>query len=60
MSKVFEYVIFDQLITFLTDNKLFCIEQFSFRPGHSSELAALRLVDDLSTAMDNSNVPINI
>ena len=60
MSKVFEYVIFDQLMTFLTDNKLFCMEQFGFRPGHSTELAALRLVDHLTTEMDNSNVPTNI
>ena len=59
MSKVFEYVKFKQLMTFLTDNKLFCIEQFGFRPGHSTKLAALRLVDHLTTS-DNSNVPINI
>ena len=60
MLKVFEYVIFDQLMTFLTDNKIFCIEQFGFRPGHSTKLAALRLEDYLTTEMDNSNVPINI
>ena len=60
MSKVFEYVIFDQLMTFLTDNKLFCMEQFGFRPGHSTELAALRLVDHLTTEINNSNVPTNI
>ena len=55
MCKVFEYVIFDQLMTFLTDNKLFCMELFSFRPGHSTELAALRLIDHLTKEMDNSN-----
>ena len=60
MSKVFEYVIFDQLMTFLTDNKLFCMEQFVFRPGHSTELAVLRLVDHLTTEMDYSNVPTNV
>ena len=47
-------------MTFLTNNKLFCMEQFGFRPGHSTELAALRLVDHLTTVMDNSNVSINI
>ena len=36
------------------------MEQFGFRPGHSTELAALRLVDHLTTEMDNSNVPTNI
>ena len=39
--------IFYQLMTFLTDNKLFCIEQFGFSPSHSTELAALRWGDHL-------------
>ena len=52
MSKAFEYVMFDQLMTFLTDNKLFCMEQFGFRPGHLTELAALRLVDHLTTEIN--------
>ena len=60
MSKIFEYAIFDQLMSFLTDKQLFCIEQFCFRPGHSTELAALRLVDHLTNEIDNFNVPINI
>ena len=60
MSKLFEYVIFNQLMSFLTDNQLFCMEQFGFRLGHLTELAALRLVDHLTNEMDNFNVPINI
>ena len=60
MSKIFEYVTFDQLMSFLTDQQLFCIEQFGFRPGHLTELAALRLVDHLTNEMDTFNVPINI
>ena len=60
MSLIFEYVIFDRLMSFLTDKRLFCIEQFGFRPGHSTELAALRLVDDLPNEMDKFNVPTNI
>ena len=47
-------------MSFLTDNQHFCMEQFGFRPGHSTELAALRLVDHLTNAMGNFNVPINI
>ena len=57
MSKIFEYVIFDQLMSFLTDKHFFCIEQFGFRPGHSTKLAALRLVDHLTNEIDNFNVP---
>ena len=62
MSKIFEYVICDQLMSFLTDKRLFCIhvEQFGFRPGHATELAALRLVDHLTNEMGNFNVPTNI
>ena len=39
---------------------LLCINQFGFRPGHSTELAALRLVDHLIAQMDVYNVPTNI
>ena len=60
MTKIFEYVIFDQLMSFLTDKQLFCIEQFGFRPVHSTELAALRLVGHFTNEIDNFNVPTNI
>ena len=40
-------------MSFLTDNQLLCMEQFGFRPGHSTELADLRLVDHLTNEMDN-------
>ena len=39
---------FDQLLAYLSNNNLLCINQFGFRPGHSTELAALRLVDHLT------------
>ena len=36
------------------------MEQFGFRPGHSTELAVVRLVDQLTSQMDNNFFPINI
>ena len=51
---------FDQLLAYLSNNNLLCINQFGFRPGHSTELAALRLVDHLIAQMDMYNVPTNI
>ena len=42
------------------NNNLLCLDQFGFRPGHSTELAALRLVDHLITQMDSCRVPTNI
>ena len=49
-----------QLVDYFTTNKLFCNQQFGFRPGHSTELAALRVANHLITEMDNYKVPINI
>ena len=53
MSKIFEYVLFHQLMSFLTDNQLFCIEQFGFRHSYSTELAVLLLVDHLTKEINN-------
>ena len=60
LSKIFERVIFDQLLDYFTNNNLLCLDQFGFRPGHSTELAALRMVDHLITGMDSCRVPTNI
>ena len=59
-SKNFEYIIFKQLYTYMNDNKLFSIEHYGFRTGHSTELAALHLVNDLTKQMDTGKVPTNI
>ena len=53
LSKIFEHVIFDQIMCYLTENSLLSSEQFGFRPGHSTELAALRMVDHIIKQMDN-------
>ena len=60
MSKIFEYVIFYQLFDYICTNNLFTIEQSGFRTGHSTELAAIQLVDHLTKQMDMGKVPINI
>ena len=60
LSKISERVIFDQLLGYFTNNNLLCLDQFGFRPGHSTELAALRLVDHLITQMDRCKIPTNI
>ena len=60
LSKIFESVIFDQLLIYFVENNLLSMEQFGFRPMHSTELAAVRLVDHLISEMDNNNTPVNI
>ena len=51
-SKIFEYVIFYQLIDYMCEKNLLTIEQFDFRRGHSTELAATHLVNCLTKQMD--------
>ena len=60
LSKILECVIFYQLPRYFTNNNLLCVDQFGFRPGHSTELAVLRLVDHLITQMDRCKIPTNI
>ena len=49
-----------QFSEYFKENKLFNQNQYGFRPGHSTELAALELVNKITSQMDNSETPINI
>ena len=60
MSKIYECVVFEQLLKYMEDNRLFSKDQFGFRQGHSTELASLRLVDTLIQQMDNFYIPTSI
>ena len=60
ISKIFEHVMTSQLMEYFTSKNLFCLQQFGFRPGHSTELAALKLVNHVISEMDNCNIPTNI
>ena len=60
LSKIYDYVIFEQLLLYIEDNRLFYNDQFGFRPGHSREIESVRFVDTLVQQMDNFNIPISI
>jgi retron-type reverse transcriptase len=57
ISKIFEKVIFNQLYDFFMEKKLFYSAQYGFRSGHSTEFAALELVDKLIDEMDKNEYP---
>ena len=60
ISKVLEKIIYDQLSCYLNDSKLEFNNQYGFRSMHSTEYAALELIDRTITQMDKDELPINI
>ena len=52
LSKIFERVMYKQLYQYFNENKLLCEQQYGFRSQHSTELAALKLVDYIIKEMD--------
>ena len=60
ISKVFERTIHDQLTHYFVNNKLFYDNQYGFRNAHSTELAALELVNRLIKHMDSKGTPLSI
>ena len=57
LSKLFERVIHTQLYTYFDENKLLSEQQYGFREKHSTELAAVKLVDYINHEMDIGNTP---
>ena len=57
ISKVFERIIYDQMYEYLNENNLLAKEQFGFRKNHSTEYAAISLVDHISKQMEHGKTP---
>ena len=45
---------------YLLENKLLSSQQYGFQANHSTELAALNLIDRLTYDLDNGKIPSNI
>ena len=54
ISKVFERVIYAQIYQYFKINDLLCEQQYGFRSKHSTELATIKLVDNIIQNMDNN------
>ena len=57
---MFERVVFNQLYQYLDVNNLLFDSQYGFRKQHSTELAALELIDRIHKSMDNRQIPVSI
>ena len=60
ISKIFEYVLLEQITYYLLDNNMLSPQQYGFCSNHSTELAALNLVDELTYKLDRGIIPTNI
>ena len=60
LSKIFERVFFNQIHAYFTAHNLYYSGQYGFREKHSTQLAALELVDRITRDLDISNTPISI
>ena len=60
ISKVLEKKIALQLSSYFEKNKLLFDNQYGFRPKHSTEHAALELIDRITNKMDTNEIPLNI
>ncbi len=60
ISKIFEKVIFKQICSFFQEKKMFYNGQYGFRTEHSTEYAALELIDRVILEIDKKNTPINV
>ena len=60
ISKLFERLVFNQLYQYLDVNNLLFHSQYEFRKQHSTELAALELIDRIHKSMDNGQITVSI
>ena len=60
ISKIIERIVFNQLNTYFHKHKLLNTNQYGFRSKHSTELAALHVVDEVINDLDRNSVPLNI
>ena len=59
-SKIAEQIIHSQITQYFTDNNLFYTYQYGFRKKHSTEYAALQLIDQVMTNIENRKRYISI
>lgn len=55
LSKIFEKVVFIQIQSFLVANDIYEKFQYGFKPCHSTEIALLRVFNDLIGTVDSGN-----
>ena len=60
ISKVFERVIHDQIYEYFNQFNLLAEQQYGFRKQHSTEYAAIKLIDHVSKEMEAGKTPTSV
>ena len=60
ISKIFERIMFNQIHNHFSMHNLFYSGQYGFRANHSTQFAALELIDRITQDLDQGNMPITI
>ena len=60
VSKIFENLMLNQILNYFINDNLLSMLQYEFRAKHSTEFAALNLVDHLTYKLDNRLILSNI
>ena len=60
LSEIFEKIVYSQLYAYFECNKLLYSSQYGFRQGHSTEFAALELIDKITFLMQEGKVPVGV
>ena len=60
LSKVFEKVMYSRILNFLNHYKVLISNQFGFRKSHSSYMALMIMINELTNALENGDYVIGI
>ena len=60
ISKIFEKIILEPITTYLDSNNLIHKHQYGFSRNHSTEYAALHIVNYLNYELDRNRTPTNV
>ena len=60
LSKIFERVLFNQLYEYFECNNILTQHQYGFRKNHSTEFAAMELIDRVTKILELGKIPFNL
>jgi hypothetical protein len=59
-SKIYEWVVFLRLMSFLESKHIFVDNQYGFRQNRSTFMAIMEMFDKISSAVDNGEYSVGI